>query len=141
MAPEQARGEQVDARADLWVLGVVLYEMLAGHPPFGGESAQAVLYGVVHEAPEPVDRVRAGLPAALVRIVNRALAKDRLSRYQQAEQMLAELPACKDRLSVGGGQGVSAGATRLPSSAVLPFANLSVVSPRGRYLVPDGGRP
>ena len=64
-------------------------------PPFGGETVQAVLYGVVHEAPEPLDRVRPGLPAALVRIVNRALAKDRLARYQQAEQMLAELRACK----------------------------------------------
>jgi serine/threonine-protein kinase len=125
MAPEQVRGEEADARADLWALGVVLYEMLAGRPPFGGESVQAVLYGVVNQAPEPLDRVRAGLPAALVRIVNRALAKDRLARYQQAEQMQAELRTCRERLSAGGAQAVSAGTPRIPSIAVLPFANLS----------------
>jgi serine/threonine-protein kinase len=126
MAPEQARGEAVDARADLWALGAVLYEMLAGRPPFGGETLQAVLYGVVHQVPEPLDRVRPDLPPALVRIVNRALAKDRLARYQQAEQMLAELRACKERLSAGGAQAVSTAAQRVPSIAVLPFANLSV---------------
>jgi len=125
MAPEQVRGEAVDARADLWALGAVLYEMLAGRPPFGGESVQAVLYGVVHEAPEPLGRAQTGLPAALVRIVNRALAKDRLARYQQAEQMLAELRACRERLSAGGAQAASAGAARVPSIAVMPFANLS----------------
>ncbi len=124
MAPEQARGENVDARADLWALGIVLYEMLAGRPPFGGETMQAVLYGVIHQAPEPLDRVRPGLPAALVRIVNRALAKDRLARYQQAEQMLAELRSCRGRLSAAGAQAVST-AARVPSIAVLPFANLS----------------
>jgi TolB-like protein len=125
MAPEQVRGEEVDARVDLWALGVVLYEMLTGRPPFGGETMQAVLYSVVHQAPEPLDRVRAGLPAALVRIVNRALAKDRLARYQQAEQMLAELRACKERLSAGGAQAASTAVQRVPSIAVLPFANLS----------------
>jgi serine/threonine protein kinase len=57
MSPEQARSEDVDARADLWALGVVLYEMLTGRPPFCGENAQAVLYGVVHQTPEPVDRL------------------------------------------------------------------------------------
>lgn len=131
MAPEQARGEEADARADLWALGAVLYEMLAGRPPFGGDSIQAVLYSVVHEAPEPVDRVHPGLPAALVRIVNRALAKDRRARYQQAEQMLAEMQACRKRLGTGGAIGgagaptVSLTALRAPSIAVLPFANLS----------------
>jgi len=125
MAPEQVRGEAVDARADLWALGAVLYEMLAGRGPFGGETVQAVLYGVVNQAPEPLDRVRPGLPPALVRIVNRALAKDRLARYQQAEQMQAELRACRERLSAGGAQAASAGGQRVPSIAVLPFANLS----------------
>lgn len=125
MAPEQLRGEEADARADLWALGAVLYEMLAGRPPFGGAILEAVLYSVVHEAPEPVDRVRNGLPAALVRIVNRALAKDRQSRYQQAEQMLAELHTCQARLSAGEARAVGVATAQIPSIAVMPFANLS----------------
>ncbi len=125
MAPEQVRGEEADARADLWALGAVLYEMLAGRPPFGGETIEAVLYGVVHRVPEPLDRARPDLPAALLRVVNRALAKDRLARYQQAEQMLAELRACRERLDADGTQAVGTAAPRVPSIAVLPFANLS----------------
>jgi eukaryotic-like serine/threonine-protein kinase len=125
MAPEQVRGEEVDARADLWALGVVLYEMLAGRPPFGKDSLEAVLYAVVHQAPEPLDRVRPGLPPSLVRIVNRALAKDGRARYQQAEQMLADLRACRERLKTNAPQAAGAEAPRVPSIAVLPFANLS----------------
>jgi serine/threonine-protein kinase len=125
MAPEQVRGEDADARADLWALGAVLYEMLAGRPPFGGESAHAVLYSVVHRVPEPLDRARPDLPAALLRVVNRALAKDRLARYQQAEQMLAELLDCRERLDADGTRAVGTAAPRVPSIAVLPFANLS----------------
>jgi serine/threonine-protein kinase len=126
MAPEQARGEPIDARADLWALGVVLYESLTGRLPFPGDSISAILYAVVNRAPEPLDRVRQDLPVDLVRIVNRALMKDPLARYQQAEQMLADLGACRARLSSGDRH--AAAATRAESSAtiaVLPFANLS----------------
>ena len=98
--------------------------MLAGQRPFTADSLEAVLYAVVHRAPEPLDRVRAGLPAALVNIVNRALAKDVQARYQQAEQMLADLRACKDRL-IAGRTTMAGAAGRVPSIAVLPFANLS----------------
>ena len=126
MAPEQVRGEQADGRADLWALGVVLYEMLAGRRPFAGDSVEAVLYATVHEAPPPLDRARGGLPPALVTIVNRALAKDRRARYQQAEQMLADLRACRERLEAAGREGAGVVvAPRVPSIAVLPFANLS----------------
>ncbi len=131
MAPEQVRGEPADARTDLWALGVVLYEMLAGRRPFGGDSLEAVLYSVINRAPEPLDRVRAGLPLALVNIVNRALAKDVQARYQQAEQMLADMRACKDRLSAGRTT-MPGAAGRLPSIAVLPFANLSA-DPEQQY--------
>ena len=123
MAPEQVRGETIDGRADLWALGVVLYEMLAARHPFASESVQGILHGVLNRAPEPVERLRSGLPPALVRIVNRALAKDALGRYQQAEQMLADLQACRQQLQSSPAR--VEGGRRVPSIAVLPFANLS----------------
>ena len=123
MAPEQVRGETIDGRADLWALGVVLYEMLAARHPFASESVQGILHGVLNRAPEPVERLRSGLPPALVHIVNRALAKDVLRRYQQAEQMLADLQACRQQLQSSPAR--VEGGRRVPSIAVLPFANLS----------------
>ena len=70
--------------------------MLAARHPFASESVQGILHGVLNRAPEPVERLRSGLPPALVHIVNRALAKNVPRRYQQAEQMLADLQACRN---------------------------------------------
>jgi serine/threonine-protein kinase len=123
MAPEQVRGETIDGRADLWALGIVLYEMLAARHPFASESVQGTLHGVLNRAPEPLERLRSGLPPALVRIVNRALTKDALRRYQQAEQMLADMQACRQQLQSSPAR--VEGERRVPSIAVLPFANLS----------------
>jgi len=123
MAPEQARGEEVDGRADLWALGVVLYEMLTGRPPFSGDSMEAVLYGILNRAPEPIDRLHPTLPPALVRVVNRALAKDPRGRYQQAEQFLADLRACRESLPAK--PQAREAEPRVPSIAVLPFFNMS----------------
>ena len=125
MAPELARGEPVDARADLWALGVVLFEMLTGRPPFAGDSIQATFYAVLHRAPEPVERLVPGLPPAVTRIVSRALMKDPIARYQQAEQMLADLAAAREQLARAARQPALDAAERRPSIAVLPFANLS----------------
>ena len=91
MSPEQARGEAVDSRADVWALGVLLYEMVAGRRPFGGEGVQAVLSSILTRDPEPLDRVRPDVPPELARVTARALAKDPAERYPSAVELLADL--------------------------------------------------
>jgi serine/threonine protein kinase len=95
MSPEQAWGEAVDLRSDLWALGVVLYEMLAGRRPFRGERDQAVLYAILHEEPPPLSQARVDVPPELERIVARLLAKDPEKRYASAEAVLADLRALR----------------------------------------------
>src|SRR5512136_51692 len=71
MSPEQARGEAVDLRTDIWSFGATLYEMLAGARPFGRKSEQALVYSILHEDPEPLDRLRPEVPLPLDRLVQK----------------------------------------------------------------------
>jgi tetratricopeptide (TPR) repeat protein/predicted Ser/Thr protein kinase len=84
MSPEQARGEEVDHRSDIFSLGTILYEMLAGETPFKGEHEAAMLYGIVHEEHQPLSESGVDIPAPLQEIVNRTLEKDPDKRYQNA---------------------------------------------------------
>ena len=87
MSPEQARGEKVDQRTDIWSLGVVLYEMLSGELPFRGERDVSLLYSIVHEEPRSLGDRRPPVPPDLKRVIELALEKDSGSRYQTAAEM------------------------------------------------------
>jgi tetratricopeptide (TPR) repeat protein len=91
MAPEQIRGEAVDARADIWALGVVLFEMLTGERPFGGSTRSAVMHAIVHDALRDVRSLRADIPPALAGIVERALRKSPDERLPSAADLVAAL--------------------------------------------------
>jgi len=123
MSPEQALGQKVDRRSDIWSFGCLLYEMLAGHGPFQGGNEQAIFQAIVNADPEPIAALRRDIPAGLVRVVNRCLKKNHLERYPDAGALIRDLESV-DLDDIASAPAVVARGNA-PSIAVLPFADMS----------------
>lgn len=134
MSPEQARGQEMDARTDIWSFGCVLYEMLTSQQAFQGETMTDVLANIIYREPDSIVAHRRDTPAELERIVAKSLRKNRDERYQSAKELFNDLQQLHTRLLVeaeivrsGEGERVAQvqSSSFLSSIAVLPFANLS----------------
>jgi len=93
MSPEQIQGEKVDHRTDIWSVGVTLHEMLTGQLPFQGDYEAAIMYAILHEAPQPLETYRPELPEALQSILDRAMEQNCADRYQSIRELITDLKA------------------------------------------------
>jgi hypothetical protein len=138
MSPEQARGGVVDARSDLFSLGIVLYEMLTGRRPFGGASSAEVLAAIMRDTPEPLAKAAPGAPRELAAIVERCLAKSPEDRWSGAGELLEALEALPPSGSVQSQVAVSVGVRRPLSRVRIAVALVLAVGGIGSFVVLRG---
>ncbi len=115
----------VDHRTDVWALGCVLYEMVAGQRAFRGEYAQAMAYEIVHEEPEPLTGLRTGVPIDLEFIVGKCLAKDREERYKDVADVAVDLKSLRKKIESGKSRVMPStpGASRPAATQIHPAAS------------------
>jgi eukaryotic-like serine/threonine-protein kinase len=143
LSPEQARGERVDARSDLYSTGCLLYELLTGRPPFTGDSPVAIAYQHVKEDPVPPSQVDPEVPPWADAIVLKAMEKDPADRYQSAGDMRNDIQRALSGEPVAApmpGDGYGAGTRRMGSAATQVAGRTTAVPPY-RYGPPDGTGP
>ena len=141
MSPEQMQALEVDHRTDVWALGCVLYEMVAGRRAFRGEYAQAMAYEIVHEEPEPLTGLRTGVPMDLEFIVNKCLEKDPGKRYGRVADLGVDLGNLAEKIKSGRSR-VSRSVPAAPATTDVRAAGSKelapVENPLGKYHVIEG---
>jgi len=137
-SPEQAQGFGVDPRSDVYSLGVVLYEMVTGRPPFAGDSPVAIAYKHVREQPVPPSRINPSVPAAFEAIVLQAMAKDPGDRYASAEELRADLLRFAHGRPVMAATPTVAAPAAPPTQAMAAGATAVIESPDGTRAMPAG---
>ncbi len=147
-SPEQAQGAQPDPRSDLYSLGIVLYEMVSGRPPFNGENPVSIAYKQVHENPQPLNQLVADVPKPFEAIVAKLLAKKPEIRYQTAEAVRDELRRFRNGEPVqalvavaGVGAAAAAATTTLPRTAALPPTGATSAMPRTAMQAQHAAQP
>ena len=138
MAPEQAQGLAADRRADVWALGVVLYEMVTGLLPFGAKQEHVVVYDIINTPHEPVTARRAGVPIEFDYVLSKALAKKPEDRYQGAADLVVDLRRLREQVEAGGtvasSRGAAASGTHFASTGL--GAQPTQITPRGTAAAP-----